>query len=253
MSSAHNKWVERTKPNPFAKIRLFCFPYAGGGSSIYSQWSRHLPREVEKIAAVLPGREMRLSEKPFRDVRLLAQGLADGLDPYFDKPFTFFGHSMGALISFELCRELRRRGKPLPAKIFVGGHRAPQLPDREAPFFDLPDDQFIEKIRNLEGTPQGVLENEELMAFFVPILKADMTLCDTYEYRDEAPLSCPILVLGGYKDEQAVQTELIAWRSQTSAGFRVQMFSGGHFFIHDVRDQILQLLSHELTELMRST
>ena len=249
MSATINKWIERKKPNPFAKIRLFCFPYAGGGTSIYSQWSRHLPREVEKIGVVLPGREMRLSEKSFTDVRDLANALADGLEDYFDKPFAFFGHSMGALISFELCRELRRRGKPLPIKIFVAGHRAPQIPDREAPFFDLPDDQFIEKIRELEGTPQGVLENEELMAFFVPILKADMTLCDTYTYREEEPISCPILVLGGYKDEQALQTELIAWRSQTTAAFRVQMFSGGHFFIHDVRDQILQLLTHELTAL----
>lgn len=234
-------------------MRLFCFPYAGGGASLFRHFPNQLPPEVETCPVQLPGRENRLGELPFSDINALLPALSQALLPYLDKPYAFFGHSMGALISFELARALRRQENvPGPVHIFVSGHRAPQLPDPTPPVHHLPDEQFLDALRRLNGTSEAVLKNSELLQLLLPLLRADFSICDTYEYTQEAPLNCPITAFGGIEDEEAPCESIQAWRDQTSFTFRTRFFAGGHFyFLEEERETFLQALSQELLNDLR--
>src|SRR5262245_34574163 len=195
-----NRWIYCPTPNPGAALRLFCFPYAGGNSLIYRSWTEQLPLAVEVCAVMLPGREARLRERPYTCLPPLIEALAEALLPRLNKPFAFFGHSMGALISFELIRELRRNCGLAPAHLFVSGRRAPQIENNDPPTYNLPEGDFIQEIRHFNGTPQEVLEHPELMQLLLPVLRADFAVCETYTYTEEPPLECPISVFGGLQD-----------------------------------------------------
>lgn len=185
-------------------------------------------------------------ESPFTHLEPVVKNLASALLPYLDKPFAFFGHSMGALISFELTRLLRRDDQLSPVHLFISGRRAPQLPDSDSPIHDLPESAFLEELRHLNGTPPEVLENAELMQLFLPMLRADFSVVETYAYTPEPPLNCPITVFGGLQDSKASCDELEAWREQTKASFVLQMFPGDHFFLHSAQPLLLQSLSQKL-------
>jgi medium-chain acyl-[acyl-carrier-protein] hydrolase len=147
-----------------------------------------------------------------------------------DFPFAFFGHSLGSLISFELTRWLRRQKVPCPLQLFVSGCRVPQIPNPDPPIHQLPDVEFIEELRRFNGTPKAVLDNPELMEVFLPLLRSDMRLYETYVYDHEAPLDCPISAFGALEDEEVSREELAAWYDQTRSRFNIQMFPGDHFF-----------------------
>lgn len=185
-------------------------------------------------------------EPPFTHIFPLIQAIAPALLAHLDKPFTFFGHSMGALVSFELARLLRREYGLLPAHLFVSGRRAPQIPDLDPPIHTLPEPAFLEELRRLNGTPKAVLENEELMQLLIPILRADFAVVETYIYQTEPALECPITTFGGLQDVKISHEHLEAWRDQTSASFSLQMFSGNHFFLHSAQPLLLQSLAREL-------
>lgn len=241
-----NPWIVYPRPNPQARLRLFCFPYAGGGASIYRLWPNDLPAAVEVCSIQPPGRETRLREKPFTHTAPLTQALAPVLRPYFDLPFAFFGYSLGSLVAFELARELRRQGGPMPLHLFVGGRRAPQIPDPEPPIHDLPEPEFMHELRRLSGTPEAVLQNAELMQLLQPLLRADFAINETYPYTDEPPLECPISAYGGLEDAEANQNDLAAWLEQTRGAFKLQMFPGGHFFLNSDRTSLLRSISEDL-------
>jgi medium-chain acyl-[acyl-carrier-protein] hydrolase len=147
------------RPNPLVGLRLFCFPYAGGGSSIFRTWAASLPSYVEVYAANLPGRGARIAEPPFTHISTMVESIADDLRPHLGKPFAFFGHSMGAIIGFELARLLRREDSPGPLHLFVSGHPAPQLPVDFRRTYDLPEQELIEELRRLNGTPRRCSRN----------------------------------------------------------------------------------------------
>jgi medium-chain acyl-[acyl-carrier-protein] hydrolase len=153
---------------------------------------------------------------------------------------------MGALVSFELTRLLRQQNEISPVHLFVSGRRAPQIPDPKPPIHALPELEFIEELRRLNGTPEAVLENAELMQLLLPILRADFTVLETYVYTHQPPLDCPITVFGGLQDQEANPDELEAWREQTSASFSLQMFPGDHFFINSDRLLLMEVLSKKL-------
>lgn len=241
---SNNRWIVHTKEHP--RLRLFCLPYAGGGASAFRLWGERLPWEVEVCPVYLPGREHRLREPAFTRLTLLVEALAEELWPALDVPFALFGHSMGALISFELTRYLRRNALPMPVQLFVSAHRGPQLPMRRAPAHNLPDDELIDLLRRFGGTPQAVLQHAELMQVMLPILRADFELCETYSYQPEAPLECAISVFGGEQDTQVNVQELQAWRQQTRKSLTVRMFPGDHFFLHGQQDLLLQTLAQQL-------
>jgi medium-chain acyl-[acyl-carrier-protein] hydrolase len=239
-------WVVFPRPNPGARMRLFCFPFAGGGASVFAPWARVLPPEVEVVAVQLPGRESRLSEPAYSDLTELAERLAVELAPFMDRPFALFGHSNGGLMAFELARVLRRDGRRGPVHLFASGRPAPQLELTEPPIHALPHDEFLAALRRYNGTPEEVLQNAEIMELIAPTLRADFSLGETYRYRPEPPLAIPISAYGGLRDEEVPQSMVEAWKEQTSSTFSLRMFPGDHFFIIGDRDLVLQELGREL-------
>jgi medium-chain acyl-[acyl-carrier-protein] hydrolase len=229
-------------------MRLFCFPYAGGGASIFRGWAEQLPKYLEVCPVQLPGRGGRMMESPFCSLGPLIEALTQAMLPYLDIPFTFFGHSMGAIICFELARQLRRRLLPEPLHLFASGRNAPQIRE-EGPFdYDLPDPEFIEKLRGLNGTPKEVLEHPELIKLMLPLLRADFALIQTYVYSPEPPLDCPITALGGTQDMDISREHLEAWREQTRRSFTLRMLPGDHFFPHTTQSILLPILADRLSQ-----
>jgi medium-chain acyl-[acyl-carrier-protein] hydrolase len=228
---------------------MFCLPYAGGGASIYRGWGASLPADVEVCPVQLPGRESRMREAPIVRSEPLTQAIADAIQPYMNLPFVFFGHSMGAALGFELARELRRRGQPLPLHLFVSGRRAPQLPAREEPIWALPEPEFLVKLRELNGTPEEVLQHEELMKLLIPILRADFQVNETYEFTPEEPFDFGISAFGGLGDEDVTRDDVAAWQEHTRGRFRMRMLPGDHFFIHGSKDMVLEAVARDLAEI----
>jgi len=243
------RWLAYREANPRARLRMFCFPYAGGGASAYRGWGASLPQEIEVCPVQLPGREGRLREPPFTRSEEMITAIADALTPWLDLPFVFFGHSMGGMIGFELTRELRRRGRTLPLHLFVSGRRAPQLPARDEPIHDLPEPEFIERLRELDGTPEEVLQHAELMKLLIPLLRADFAVNETYEYAEEPPIDIGISAFGGLGDVDVSRDDVEAWSVQTRGRFRMRMMPGGHFFLHNQKDLILESVARDLAEI----
>lgn len=239
-------WLVEPQPQPNATLRLFCFPYAGGGAAAFVPWRRLLPPTVALHVVQLPGRESRLREPAYRRMTPLVDALAPVLAPLLDRPYAFFGHSMGALVAFESARALRRRGAPLPVSLMVSGRRAPQLPDRASPLHPLDDAAFVQAmIQRYNGIPRLILDEPELMEIFLPILRADVELFESYVADDEAPLATPIVAFGGESDPHATLDELRAWQEQSSAGFRLRSFPGDHFYLQPQREALV-------TEILRT-
>uniref|UniRef100_A0A450UTP9 Medium-chain acyl-[acyl-carrier-protein] hydrolase n=1 Tax=Candidatus Kentrum eta TaxID=2126337 RepID=A0A450UTP9_9GAMM len=247
-----NHWIAGTA-NPQANARLFCLPFAGGGTLTYRKWHQHLPPEIELRPVRLPGREGRFDEACYRKARPLAQALASALAPYLDLPFAFFGHSMGALLSFELARELRRRGTPEPFCLMASGRRAPQLHLSQAPtpLHTLSDPALIDKLRSYGGTPKAVLDHDKLMELFLPAIRADFAIVETYVHAPEAPFDCAIRAFGGEMDTGTERAALDAWREQTTGSFALRLFPGDHFYLNKFDGAPLaQAVAEELESLL---
>ncbi|MCL5996765.1 MAG: thioesterase II family protein [Chloroflexi bacterium] len=246
-----NTWLAYDKPDPQASLRLFCLPYAGGNASIFSAWHTDLPSYVEVCPVELPGRGRRLNQPLYTSIGPLVHAMTEALSPLLDKPFALFGHSLGALVSFELARHLRAIGGPCPVCLFVSGHSAPQTPEVEAPIHHLPEAEFVEKVRSLNGTPDEVFQNAELKELILPILRADFAISETFVYRAGPPLDCPISVYGSLQDASISRARLEAWGEQTTDAFTLHMLPGDHFFINTARSFLLQSLAHELDHLVK--
>jgi medium-chain acyl-[acyl-carrier-protein] hydrolase len=189
-----------------------------------------------------------LREAPFTRLEPLVAELAERL-PFAELPFAFFGHSMGALVAFELARELVRRGGPVPLHLFASGRRAPRVPEREEPIHDLPEPRFTARLRELNGTPEEVLAHPELMDLLVPLLRADFTLHETYVYAPGEPLAIGVTALGGMADPEVSRADLEPWRDETRGLFRLRMFPGDHFFLLSTRPLVTEAVARDLTEL----
>lgn len=250
MTQPNNPWIYLSQPNSQANLRLFCFPYAGGGTRIFRHWPNHLSNIVEVCAIRLPGRESRIKETPLTKLSNLVEVMTPNLLPYLDKPFAFFGHSMGALLSFEVAHQLRQNYGLSPAHLLVSGHRAPHIPDSEPPIHDLPEPEFLQEISRLNGTPDAVLKDRELMQLLVPVLRADFSILETYIYQPKKPLNCPITVFGGLTDPETNEIELEAWCQHTTHSFSRKMFPGDHFFIHSAESDIFPIIQRSLDYLL---
>jgi len=239
-------WLFCPRPNPRANVRLFCFHYAGGNAMVFRNWHERLPASVEVCAVQLPGRGRRLNENPIASVTGLVRPVSEALVQYCDRPFAFFGHSMGALLSFEIARQLRREGRRQPEHLFLSGRRAPHLPSPGPPTYDLPTEEFLQSLRKLNGTPSEVLEQPELMQLMLPLLRADFEVCETHEYVPEPPLDCAFSIYGGLQDTGVTREELEAWREQTISSFSLRLIPGDHFFLNGSSTILLGFLSQEL-------
>jgi medium-chain acyl-[acyl-carrier-protein] hydrolase len=231
---------------PHVRLRLFCVPHAGGGTASFRRWARSFPPGVELVPVQLPGRESRVAELPFVRLAPLISALTEAVAPYLDTPFALFGHSMGALVCFELARYLRRAFGVLPSHLFVSGAPAPQLGTRHRTMHTLSTPALLAEVRQLGGTPDEVLGSDELMRMLVPVLRADLAIVETYRYFADAPLSCPLSVFGGLGDTRVARDELAAWRVQTSGQFALHMVPGEHFFAYDENGPVPHVVARAL-------
>ena len=245
-SSVSQSWIRQTRANTHARLRLFCFAHSGGGASFFRRWGESIGTDIDVCSLQLPGRENRRSEPPFTQFTPLIETLVDVLLPYMDLPFAFFGHSLGALISFELAHQLRRQGRQGPAQLFVSGRRAPHIPRPETSIVALPDREFIEEIQRFHGTAPEVLQNKEVMELFLPLLRADFSLYESFVYASEGALNCPISVFGGDDDTEVSIATLIAWKEHTTSMFKLHVFPGNHFFLLEAEAQLLQIINRDV-------
>jgi medium-chain acyl-[acyl-carrier-protein] hydrolase len=250
IATNNNSWVTCLRSNAQVRLRLFCFPYAGGAASIFRAWPDALPPSIQVCPIQLPGRENRLREPVYTRLEPLVQALTPALQPYLDMPYAFFGHSLGALIAFEIIRIFIRQNSPGPIHLFVSGHTAPQVPDKDPPIHQLSKPEFIKVLGRLNGTPKEVLQNAELMELLIPLLYADFTINETYVYAAGEPLDCPISAFGGLQDDQVNRYDIAAWRDQTRGAFTLRMLPGDHFFLHSARSLLLRTIAQDLAQSM---
>ena len=229
-------------PNPAARLRLFCCPYAGGGTATYRDWSTWLPADIEVAAVQLPGREWRMQDALLDNMQALAVDVVDSLQPMLDKPFALLGTSMGGLLIFEVARRLRTLGLPAPRCLMPLACGAPHTPESKL-FHHLPDAELLAEIRDFGVMADETAENEELLELVLPILRADCVAHETYHYSEAPPFDFPIWVYGGMGDETMERARLDAWAIHTCAESRVHMINGGHLFVDERSDLLLQSLA----------
>ena len=246
-TSTYKSWIIFLKPNLKADLRLFCFPYAGGNATNFRGWENILPSNVEVCSIELPGRGTRMMEKPFIEFSQLIPELTKAIFPYLDKPFAFFGHSMGSIVSFEVAHLLQQKYALSPLHLFVSGRSAPQIPIDNKLIHKLPETAFIEELRRLNGTPEAVLKNTELMKLLIPILRADFALIENYVYTPKPSLSCAISAFDRLEDSKVSSANLRAWSKHTKSHFSMQMFPGDHFFLHSGELLLLKHLKNWFT------
>ncbi len=239
-------------PSPSPRARLFCFPYAGGSSSIYSRWHTGLSEGTEVYAVELPGRGWRSSEPCAKDMDSLVERLCSAFESMLDLPFFFFGHSMGALLAFSCARALRRRHLRLPEHLFVSARVPPERPNPDRSALTMTDQELIEMIRRRGGTPPEVLAEPDLMARLLPSIRADFVLLDSYRYVPDAPLGCPITGFTGTRDTYATKLDLGEWALHTTGPFSLLEFEGGHFFINSGRDRVVRSVDQAIRDSLRA-
>ncbi|MAT97960.1 MAG: putative thioesterase [Anaerolineaceae bacterium] len=244
-------WIDYVRPNDSAVLRLFCLPHAGGGAGSYRDWVAGLAPEVEVVPVQLPGRETRFFERPFTTITPLLDALSEALRPFLDKPFAFFGHSLGALIAFELVRRLQSDGV-VSKHLFVSGYSAPHLPDKLPPMHHLDDAQFVAALQDLDTMPTAVLENEELLTLLLPLLRADFAIYEQYQFQVGEPIACPLTILGGKSDPLVPPKMLLPWHEHTTQPGEVHLFDGSHFYLHEEPTAVWQIIRQTCQTAQRS-
>jgi len=234
-------------------LRLLCFPYAGGSAAAYREWQKALPDSIEVWPIQLPGRGKRLSENPYTQVAHLVDELGEDILRNMPGPFAVFGYSMGALIAFELARRAQENGTRGPIHLFVAARRAPHLPSNHRSTYDLPDFELIAELEKMRGTPPQLLEDPEAMRLFLPAIRADFELVQTYSFKAGRTLGCPITALGGVRDSSGDYRQIEPWKAQTTARFAVRMFPGDHFFINTCQQALVSVVAQELNQHLGTT
>lgn len=244
-----SKWYKNFRETPHCKMRMFCFPHAGGSAQDYKKWLAYLPMDIELLVAQMPGRAERMQEKLCTNFNELIDSFLTAIIPFLDKPYFFVGHSLGGSIAFEVARAIRRIEHIMPTSMIIIGRGGPNIQESR-PRYNAPDKEFIAYLKSQSGTDEKIFEDVEVLKFFLPIIRNDMMLADTYHnfYQKESPLSCPIHVFFGSKEADITQEMVAEWKYETSSNFTVEQFDGNHFFLHEqpetVIKRIFELVSH---------
>jgi medium-chain acyl-[acyl-carrier-protein] hydrolase len=240
-------WLVRQAGGP-RRFRLYCFPHAGGSAQNYRHWQSRFSSAIEVCAVQLPGRGQRMAETPFSDLSSLVKALAPIIAHQSHLPFAFFGHSMGALIAYELARYCQLHDLPQPKALFVSGTAAPQHRPPSENIHKMNDEEMTVKLATFNGTPPEILQHKELMALVLPMMRADFTMVENYHYIPAPILTMPITVLAGREDPRTTPEQADGWAKETSNICRVQWFEGDHFFINHETDAVIDCITADLHE-----
>ena len=251
MTATTANWIIRSA-KPSARMRLFCFPYAGGGAGVYRPWRDAVPDAVEVCAIAPPGREGSFGIPAITDMATLVSGVVHAMDGLLDLPFALFGHSLGSLVAYETALALAHQGRGEPLLLIVSGRGAPHIPSTRPPVYQLPDNVLVNEIARLGGTAAEILEHPEIVELFLPTLRADFQLSDTYRAPESGQLSSPVLALGSHGDDYFTEDALHAWGSVTRGSFSTRMFPGGHFYLNTERDALLDLVGTALLQRLKA-
>lgn len=244
-------WLHRFPGRPQAAGRLYCFSYAGAGASVFRLWHAGLPPELEVCAIQLPGREDRLREAPLPSIPMIVAALLPAIRSHTDRPFAFFGHSMGAVIACELARALQASAGPAPEHLFISSHRASFIPDPDPPLAHLPDALFVAELnRRYGGIPAEVMQDGELLALLLPGLRADLVALESFGPVQGPQLTMPVSVFGGADDARTPRAHLDAWQSEAAGAVRVRLFPGDHFYLNPQRAAVLKDVSTTLAPML---
>ncbi|MEV0386659.1 alpha/beta fold hydrolase [Nonomuraea sp. NPDC050643] len=240
-------WTEFTRPATAARVRLLCLPSAGGGALAYRQWVEALGADgIDVWPVQLPGRESRFDESPYDDMARLVSALLAEFGPALrEGPYALFGHSMGGAIALEFAYAARQCRLPGPVRLFISAGRPPNRPDPEAPWYDLPAPEFVERLRKYDRG-SGLLDDPELLKIFLPKLRADVALLQQYDRRPGEPLDCPLTVMGGWDDAAVPPNLFQGWADYTRAGFEIRLVGGAHFYLESAREFVLDLIRRRL-------
>jgi medium-chain acyl-[acyl-carrier-protein] hydrolase len=247
--TAQTPWLTVRNRRPEARIRLFCFPFAGGGASIYRDWLNEMPPYIEIAPVQLPGRENRFAEELARDFEDLIQRITAAVRPFTaEMPFALFGHSLGALLAFETARRLARFDAPSPSHVIVSAHSAPHFRPKRQSAAHLTDDQVRDWLRQQNGTSEDILENSELMDLLLPVLRADLQVEESYQPTSDAVVSCPLTAIASHQDGDAPPDQVSAWERHTRNRFTFRIVDGNHFFaFNESRAAVLAAIVDALT------
>jgi medium-chain acyl-[acyl-carrier-protein] hydrolase len=232
--------------------QLFCFAHAGGGPSFFRPWRAALAPEIAVCPIALPGRESRLDERPFRHITELVEPLGAALLPQLDRPYALFGHSMGAVAAYEVARWLTGHARAGPACLLVSGRRAPGTAPTRQRISELPDDQFLAAVRQLNGIPPEVLREPELLSMLLPALRADFELAETYQPLPGDRLSCPVAAYLSTSDPEVTPAGVLGWQEMTTGEFSVRVFRGDHFYLKGDRPDVLSAVREDLRRSRRA-
>jgi medium-chain acyl-[acyl-carrier-protein] hydrolase len=237
-----SRWFLRFRRCDDAIARLICFHYAGGSASIFREWAAELPAEVEVLAVQLPGHGSRYAEPLTSDISRIVHPICHEIKALTNMPCYLFGHSMGALLAFEVATRLMNSEVNL-RHLFVSATLPPHVKRVSPRIAGLPQADLINELRTYEGTPEEILSNPDLVRVLLPIWRADFEIAETYETRVREPLNCPLTALGGREDKWISTSDMAEWRQLTSREFKSKAFNGGHFYIHSEQSSLLQLIS----------
>lgn len=228
-------------------MKLFCLPYAGSSAVIYERWKKRLSGHAAVVPLELAGRGVRTKEPFYEGMADAAADVLERLKEHMDgMPYGLFGHSMGGMIMYEVCHLIHEQGLQPPSLLFFSGRPAPEVPRKESPIHQLPDDEFAQRILDMGATSAELFEHKQLMEIFMPILRADFRLVETYVYKDRGPLPWPLTIIAGL-EEQWTEADLEAWTRHTTAPCGIVRMEGGHFYLQENAEPLMNLLQSRLS------
>jgi pyochelin biosynthetic protein PchC len=245
MTTDRTRWLGRFRPAPSAPTRLVCFPHAGGSASYYRPVAVAMSPEVDVFAVQYPGRQDRHREPLVDNLTTLADTLADVLDDRDDRPTAFFGHSMGAILAFEVARRMERRGIRLAGGLFVSGRPAPTV-IRERYVHLMAEPDLIAEVKGLSGTDSRLLDDDEVVSMVLPALRGDYKAIETYRYPPGPDVTCEVVVLFGDQDPMVTAAEAEQWRRHTTGPFSTHVYPGGHFYLDVQHRAVNRLIAEHL-------
>jgi surfactin synthase thioesterase subunit len=247
VASESGKWLVGREAPEVQRASLICFPPVGGSASLFSSWRNLLPPDISLFAVQLPGRENRYGEAPIRSCADVVDQLGPVIAARTTGPIVLFGHSMGALLAYNIARWLALHGGGrTPELLVVAGRMAPHLDAKLPAMGSLLDSELIAMLRALGGSPPGILEDPELARLFLPALRADLMVVETYRHTAARPLNVPLLALSGRSDPLCDAASVEAWGRHTARDFAHHSFAGSHFFIREHAAEVVAVIVREI-------